>query len=42
MSKKEIKNKKAEQKADRTVKLIFLSLLVLGLILMCWFAFSNS
>jgi|GEM_PF-5270979 predicted nucleic acid-binding Zn ribbon protein len=42
MSKKQIKDKRAEKRADKTVKIIFLSLLILGLILMIWFSFANS
>jgi hypothetical protein len=42
MSKKELRDKKAEQRADRTVKILFLSLVVLGLILMIWFSLSNA
>jgi hypothetical protein len=40
MNKKQVRDKKAEKKADQTVKLLFLSLVVLGLILMIWFSLS--
>ncbi len=42
MNKKQIKDKKAEKKADYVVKILFLSLIILGLILMIWFSFANS
>jgi non-ribosomal peptide synthetase-like protein len=42
MSKKEIKDKRAEKKADHTVKILFISLVIFGLLLMIWFAVANS
>lgn len=42
MSKKQIKEKKAEKRADQIVKIIFTSLVVLGLILAIWFSLSNN
>lgn len=40
--KKELRDKKAEQKADKTVKIIILSLVALALILMIWFSFGSN
>jgi TRAP-type C4-dicarboxylate transport system permease small subunit len=42
MSKKQIKDKRAEKKADRMVKLLILALVALALILMIWFSFANA
>lgn len=42
MNKKQLRDKRAEKKADSTVKILFLSLIVLGIILMIWFSLANS
>jgi len=38
--KKSLKNKRAEEKANRTVKVIFISLIVLAVLMLVYFSFS--